>query len=130
MCTVKLQYTKHVAKYIKTWICQHNIFLYQPFKYYECVRLSALKYCQYHTGHLLSFQKQPIWSFCQNNTVMLTYTHNHAAGILLWECSYHRNGKQNSEPFFNFDANLSSVIAMELKFVFFLCVVGLYVWCH
>ena len=28
MCTVKMQYTKRVAKYIKTWICQHNVFLY------------------------------------------------------------------------------------------------------
>ena len=32
MCTVAMQYTKRVAKYIKTWICQHNIFLYLPFK--------------------------------------------------------------------------------------------------
>ena len=68
--------------------------------------------------------------FCQNNTVMLTYMHNHAPGILLWQCSCHRNEKQNSEPFFNYDANLTSVITMELKFFFslrcwFLCVTSL-----
>ena len=27
--------------------------------HYECVRISALKYCQYHTGHLLAFRKRP-----------------------------------------------------------------------
>ena len=27
--------------------------------HYECVRISALKYCQYHTGHLLAFRKWP-----------------------------------------------------------------------
>ena len=27
ICTVKMQYKKRVAKYIKTWICQH-VFLY------------------------------------------------------------------------------------------------------
>ena len=59
------------------------------------------------------------WTFCQNNTVMLTYSHNHAPGILLWQCSCHRNEKQNSESFFNYDANLTSVITMELKFIFF-----------
>ena len=48
------------------------------------------------------------WTFCQNNTVMLTYTHNHASGILLWYKS-----------FFKYDANLISVIPMELKFIFF-----------
>ena len=52
-------------------------------------------------------------------TVMLTYTHNHAAEILLWRCSYHRNEKQNSKSFFNYDGNLTSVITMELKFIFF-----------
>ena len=59
------------------------------------------------------------WTFCQNNAVVLTYSHNHAPGILLWQCSYHRNEKQNSEIFFNYDANLTSVITMELKFIFF-----------
>ena len=59
------------------------------------------------------------WTFCQNNTVMLTYSHNHAPGILLWQCSCHRNEKQNSESFFNYDANLTSVITMERKFIFF-----------
>ena len=47
---------------------------------------------------------------------MLTYTHNHAPGILLWQCFCHRNEKQNSESFFNYDANLTSVITMELKY--------------
>ena len=51
--------------------------------------------------------------------MMLTYSHNHAPGILLWQCSYHRNEKQNSESFFNYDANLTSAITMELKGVFF-----------
>ena len=53
------------------------------------------------------------WTFCQNNAVMLTYSHNHAPGILLWNCSYLRNAKQNS--FFNYDAKLTSLITMELK---------------
>ena len=26
---------------------------------HECVRISALRYCQYHTGHLLTFRKLP-----------------------------------------------------------------------
>ena len=26
MCTVKMQYSKRIAKYTKTWICQHNVF--------------------------------------------------------------------------------------------------------
>ena len=59
------------------------------------------------------------WTFCQNNTVMLTYSHNHAPGILLWQCSCHRHEKQNSESFFNYDANLTSVITMELKIIIF-----------
>ena len=56
--------------------------------------------------------------WCEH-TMMLTYSHNHAPGILLWQCSYHRNEKQNSESFFNYDANLTSVITMELKSIFF-----------
>ena len=71
------------------------------------------------------------WTFCQNNTVMLTYLHNHAPGILLWHYSCHRNEKQNSESFFNYDANLTSVITMELKLIcfslrcWFLCMTSL-----
>ena len=57
----------------------------------------------------------------QNNTVMLTYSHSHASGILLCQCSCHGNEKQNFESFFNYDANLTSVITMELNFIFFLC---------
>ena len=60
-----------------------------------------------------------LWTLCQNNTLMLTFTHNHAPGILLWQFPCHRNEKQNSESFFNYDANLTSVIIMELKFMFF-----------
>ena len=60
------------------------------------------------------------WTFCQNNTVMLTYTHNHAHEILLWRCSCNRNEKQNSKSFCNYDANLTIVITMELKLIFFL----------
>ena len=66
------------------------------------------------------------WKFCQNNTVMLTYMHDHAPGILLWQCFCHRNEKQNSESFFNYDANLTSVITMKLKYVFFAMLVSLY----
>ena len=36
--------------------------------------------------------------------------------------------KQNSKSFFNCDANLISVITMELKFNFFLRDVGFFVW--
>ena len=65
-----------------------------------------------------------------NNAVMLTYTQDHAPGILLWQCSCHRNEKQNSDSFFNYDVNLTSVITMELKFFFslrcwFLCMTSL-----
>ena len=71
--------------------------------------------------------------FFQNNTVMVTYTHNHAPEILLWQCSCHRNKKNSfklQKSFFNYDANLTSVIAMELKFLFslrcwFLCMMSL-----
>ena len=70
------------------------------------------------------------WNFCQNNTVMLTYSHNHLPGMLLWQCSCHIHEKQNSESFFNYDANLTTVITMELKFIFFLCDAGFSVWCH
>ena len=38
---------------------------------------------------------------------------------MLWRCCYYRNQKQNSKSFFNYDANLTSVITMELKFKFF-----------
>ena len=65
--------------------------------------------------------------FCQSNTMMLTYTHNHAPGILLWQCFCQRNEKQNSESFFSYDANLTSVITMELKF-FSLCDVGFFLY--
>ena len=33
-------------------------------------------------------------------------------------CSCHRNEKQNSYSFLNYDANLTSVITMELKVLF------------
>ena len=63
--------------------------------------------------------------FCQNITVMLTNTHNHTPEMLLWRSSCHRNTKQNSKPFFNCDAYLTSVIIMGLKF-FFAMLVSLY----
>ena len=50
---------------------------------------------------------------------MLTYTDNNAPGISLCLCSYHGSEKQNSESFFNYDANSTSVITMELIFIFF-----------
>ena len=68
--------------------------------------------------------------FCQNNTVMLTYRHNHAPKILLGMCSCYRNEKQNSKAFFNYDANLTSLITLELKFIFCLCDVGFSAWRH
>ena len=33
--------------------------------HYECVRISILKYCQYHNGHLLAFRKTAIKSLKQ-----------------------------------------------------------------
>ena len=59
------------------------------------------------------------WTSRQSKTVMLTYTHNHAPGILQWQCFCHRNEKQNFKSFFNYDVNLTSVITMELKLIFF-----------
>ena len=59
------------------------------------------------------------WTFCQNNTVMLTYTHNYAPEISLWRCSCLKNEKQNSKSLFNHDANLTSVIIVERKFIYF-----------
>ena len=50
---------------------------------------------------------------------MLTHTHNHAPRFLLCLCSCHRNEKQKSESFFNYDTNLTSVITTEPKFIFF-----------
>ena len=41
--------------------------------------------------------------FCQNNTVMLTYTNNHSPVTLLWRCSWDSNEKQNSKSFFNYE---------------------------
>ena len=76
------------------------------------------------------FAESAPWTFYQNNTVILTYPHNHAPEILLWRCSCHRNEKQTFKSFFNYDANLTSVITMELKFNFFLCNVGFSVWRH
>ena len=45
--------------------------------------------------------------------------HNRALGILLWPWFCHRIEKQNSESFLNYDADLTSVITMKLKFFFF-----------
>ena len=45
--------------------------------------------------------------------------HNHAPRFLLCLCSCHRNKKQKSESFFHYDTNLTSVITVELKFIFF-----------
>ena len=60
---------------------------------------------------------------------MLTYTHNHAPGTLLWWCFCHTNEKQNSESFFNYDVNVTSVITMELNCFslrcWFLCMMSL-----
>ena len=38
--------------------------------------------------------------------------------------------KKNSESFFNYDTNLTSVFTVELKFLFFLCDAGFSVWRH
>ena len=45
--------------------------------HYECVRISALKYCLYHTGHLLAFENghkstQARYKFCENLTKCTT----------------------------------------------------------
>ena len=53
--------------------------------------------------------------------VMLTYTDSHAPEIFLWRCSCHRNEKQNSNSFFNYDSNLTSVITTELNFFSLRC---------
>ena len=60
-----------------------------------------------HLSHPTLVLLFTLWkrTFCQNNAVMLTYRHNHAPKILLWKCSCHRNEKQNSKFFFNYDAN-------------------------
>ena len=47
-----------------------------PFTRYFSVTIHTLK-------RQMLAQNSP-WTFCQNNTVMLTCTHNHAPGILLW----------------------------------------------
>ena len=51
--------------------------------HYECVRISALNttldiYLLFENNH-----KSTQSTFCQNNTLRLTYSHNHAPGILL-----------------------------------------------
>ena len=62
---------------------------------------------------------------------MLTYSHNHARGILLWQCSCHRNAKENFESFFNCDAkfNISDYYGTQVYFFsvwcWFLCVTSL-----
>ena len=88
----------------------------------------TLLWCYYSPFEKVNVDWQCAVIFCQNNTVILTYTHNHASHTLLWRCSCHRNQKQNSKSFFNYDANLTLVITMELKFIFFLCDVGFSVW--
>ena len=76
------------------------------------------------------------WTFCQNNTMMLTCMHNHAPEILLWRCSCHRNKKQNSRSSFNYMncmkslAVTSSTLKTSVKFwdtsfKFWLC---LWIW--
>ena len=67
---------------------------------------------------------------CSNLTKCTTTIEFRLSGILLWQCPCHRNKKQNSEYFFNYDANLTLVITMELKFIFFLCDVSFSVWLH
>ena len=47
------------------------------------------------------------------------YTHNHAPDISVWRCSCHRNEKQTSKFFFNYDANLTSVITVDSSLIFF-----------
>ena len=46
--------------------------------------------------------------------------------VCYYDSVCHRNEKQNSESFFNYNANLTSVIIMELKFFFFAMLVSLY----
>ena len=46
--------------------------------------------------------------------------------VCYYDSVCHRNEKQNSESFFNYNANLTSVIIMELKIFFFAMLVSLY----
>ena len=48
--------------------------------------------------------------------------------VCYYDSVCHRNEKQNSESFFifNYNANLTSVIIMKLKFFFFAMLVSLY----
>ena len=92
--------------------------------------LSSYKFLFYETYYSYFEKANVSWkcavNFCQNNTVMLTYRHNHSLGI--WQCFCHRNEKQNSEPFFNYHANLISVIyyGSRVYFFFFAMLVSLY----
>ena len=92
--------------------CIMNVWGYQhwiPHWTFTCFLKTAIKALKQGAKFVQTYQ----------SVVMLIDTHNHALGILLWQCSCHRNEKQNSESFFNYDANLTSVITMELKFIFF-----------
>ena len=42
--------------------------------HYECVRISALRYCQYHTGNLLAFRKAAVKALKQGVKFVQTTT--------------------------------------------------------
>ena len=88
-------------------------------------------FCQFphllHPSLLLFWQKfasltvySALAFYLKLESTRITY----APGILLWQCSCYRNENQNPESFFNYDANLTLVITMELKFIFFLSSIG------
>ena len=54
MCTVATQYTKRVAKYIKTWIFQHNVFLYLPLNITQIKTSIIIKTENYKIAKLLN----------------------------------------------------------------------------
>ena len=60
--------------------------------------------------------------FCQNNTVMLTYTHSYSPVTLLWRCSWDSNEKQNCKSFFNYEDYYEA----EVYFFFFAMLVSPY----
>ena len=66
-----------VSKYYKNdCSCSLQAVQWRGWLHYECLRISTLKYCQYHTGHLIAFRKTAIkllarCKVCSNLTSVL-----------------------------------------------------------
>ena len=107
---------KQGAKFVQTWQVYYSNWLSPCYCVFFFINLEHLL----HPTLLLLFKllKGERWlkvygkPFCQNNTVMITYTYSYAPEIFLWRCSFLKNKKQNSKSSINYDA-------MEFKFVFF-----------